>query len=87
MRSSGPATKPSPKFMPGRAFCGAQTKGPGFMWDSGKRSQCYYVLAAELRAVLERWWPVSILGPPDLIWCRSGLGLGFGEIFASLFQT
>ena len=41
----------------------------------------YYALAAQLRAVLERYWPDSLLGSPGFLRCRSGLGFGFWRNF------
>ena len=34
-------------------------------------------ISSGLRAVLEPHWPGSVLGPPDFVRCRSGLGLLF----------
>ena len=47
----------------------------------------YYALAARLRAVLERCWPGLILCAPDLLRCRSGLGLGFCRNLESLLHS
>ena len=41
----------------------------------------YYALTAELRAVLERCWTVSMLGSANFERCRSGLGPGFWRNF------
>ena len=88
MQSSGPADRPGPKFRLGRAFCGARTKGAGFMPGSGEAITMHYTLAAGLGVVLERCWPGSMLGPEDFVRCRSGLGLGFWRFFfASLVRT
>ena len=83
MQSSGPAARPGPKFRPGRAFCGAQTKSAGLMPGSGEAITMYYALAAGLRAVIERCWPGSMLGSTDFVRCRSGLGLGFWRTFCT----
>ena len=44
----------------------------------GEAITMYYVLDAGFGAALERFWPGSMLGPPDLVrtYCF-GLGLGF----------
>ena len=34
----------------------------------------FYALADRLRGVLEKCWSGSMLGPPDFVRCRSGLG-------------
>ena len=47
------------------------------MLGSGVVITMYYVLAAGLLAVLERCLLASMLGLPDFVRCRSGLGLGF----------
>ena len=71
------AERPGSKFRPGRAFCGARTKSAGLMLGSGAVIIMYYVLAAGLRAVLERCLLGLMLGLPDIVWCRPGLGLAF----------
>ena len=47
----------------------------------------YYALAAWLCAVLERYWPGSMLGSVDFVRCRSGLGPGFWTNYASLLRA
>ena len=86
MQSSDPATRPGPKFRPGRAFCGAWIKSVGFCRARGSRSQ-RTLHCARIRAMLERGsmrcWPGSMLGSADFVRCRSGLGLGFWRNFCT----
>ena len=60
--------------------------GAGFILGTGETITLYYVLAARLRAVLERYWLGSMLGSPSLERRLYRLELDFGEIFASLMQ-
>ena len=57
---------------------------PGSCWGRERRSQCIYVLAVRLRAVLEICWSGLTPGVPDFVRCWSGLGTGFWNFFASL---
>ena len=75
------------KFSPAGLFSGARTKSTGLMRGSGEAITMYYALAAGLLAVLERCWLGSILGSANFARYRSGLGLGFWEIFAPLVIT
>ena len=52
----------------------------------GEAITLYYVLAAGLRAVLERYWLGSMVGPPGLERRRYRLVLDCDEIFESLMQ-
>ena len=52
MQSSGPIARPGLKFRPGRAFCGARTKGAGLMPGLGEAITIYYALAAGLHEML-----------------------------------
>ena len=56
------------------------------MLGTGEAITLYYVLAAGLRAVVERHWLDSMLGKPGFEQRRYRLGLDFGGIFASLMQ-
>ena len=83
MQSSGPAARPDPKFSPGRTFCGARITSAGLMPGSGEAITKYYALAAGLRTVLDRSWPVSMLVSGDFVRCRSGFGLDFWRNFGT----
>ena len=40
------------------------------------------VSAVGLRAVFDKCWPGSMLGPPDIVRCRDGIGLGFSSFIS-----
>ena len=77
MQCSGAVALPDSKFRPGWAFCGTRIKVAGLMLASGEAITMYYILAAGLHVVLERCWLGSMLGSPEFLRWRSGLGLGF----------
>ena len=58
-------------------FCGARTDGARLTSGLRKAVRMYCVLATRFRALLERCWPGSMLGPPDFVGCLYGLGLAF----------
>ena len=84
MQSSGTAAGPGSECRPFvvAVFCGTRLEGAGLMLGPAEAITMFYALAAELCAVPDRCWLRSMPGPPDLVRCQSGLGFGFGEIFA-----
>ena len=58
---------------PAKLFAEPELKMPGLE----KTITMHYVLAAELRVVLERCWPGLMPDPPDFVRCRSRLRFDF----------